>query len=223
MGTNKHSLAVTHHVNRLFRSTTPQTFQPQFTNHYKVMRKILSLKPRTAPGEDGITSLMLRHLLRKALTYLTHLFNHVLQLGFFPNTWKRAKVILIPKPNKPPTDPNSYRPISLLSIVGKLFERIIASRLTTYVNQQHLLPHEQFAFRKIHSTVSQLARISDYISNGYNLHKHTGMVSLDLEKAYDTVWIHGLLYKLITHKPTKIPYLHSQGIPCRAFLHSSSE
>jgi hypothetical protein len=56
---------------------------------------------------------------------------------------------------------------------------------------------------KKHSTISQLARISDYISNGYNLHKHTGTVFLDLEKAYDTVWIHGLLYKLITRKLPK--------------------
>jgi hypothetical protein len=62
------------------------------------------------------------------------------------------------------------------------------------------LPHEQFGFRKKHSTVSQLDRISDYISNGYNLHKHSGMVLLKLEKAYDTVWIRGLLYKLIVLK-----------------------
>jgi hypothetical protein len=127
MGTNNNSLAVTRYVNRFFRSTTPQTSQPQFTNYYKVRCKILSLKPQTAPGKDGITSLMLRHLSRKALTYLTCLFNHLLQLGFFPNSWKRAKVIPFPIPNKPPKDYNSYKPISLLNIVGKLFERIIAS------------------------------------------------------------------------------------------------
>jgi len=100
-------------------------------------------------------------------------------------------------------DPYSYRPISLLSTVDKLFELIIASRLTSHVNQQHLLPYEQFRFCKKHSTVSQLARISDCISSGYNLHKHTGIVLLDLEKANDTVWIHGLLYKLITLKLPK--------------------
>jgi hypothetical protein len=70
------------------------------------------------------------------------------------------------------------------------------------------LPHEQFGFRKKHSTVSQLAWISDYISNGYNLHKHSSMVLLDLEKAYDTVWIHGLLHKLITLKiPTYLIFI----------------
>jgi hypothetical protein len=141
---------------------------------------------------------MLSHLSQKALTYLTRLFNHLLHRGHFPIVWKGAKVIPILKPKKPPTDPKSYRPISLLSIGGKLFERIIATRLSTQVNLKHLLPDEQCGFRKKHSTVSQLARITDYISKGFNLHKHTGMVSLDVEKAYDTVWINGLLYKLIT-------------------------
>jgi hypothetical protein len=121
-------------------------------------------------------------------------------LGYFPTIWKVAKVIPIDKPNKPPSDVNSYRPISLLSSLSKLLERIIASRLTKFVNQNHLIPDTQFGFRKKHSTVSQLARIVDHISHGYNLHKQTGMALLDLEKAYVTVWITGLLYKLIVLK-----------------------
>ena len=124
---------------------------------------------------------MLRHLSRKTLTHLTYIFNDLMRLGYFPTCWKRAKVVPIPKPNKPGTDPNSYRPISLLSTLGKLFESIIAARITSFVNRQHLLPHEKFGFRKKHCTVSQLARITDYIPNGYNLHKHSGMILLDLE------------------------------------------
>jgi hypothetical protein len=80
---------------------------------------------------------------------------------------------------------------------------IIVSRLTKFVNQNHLIPDTQFGFRTKHSTVSQLARIVDHISHGYNLRKHTGMALLDLEKAYDTVWITGLLYKLIVLKVPK--------------------
>ena len=127
MGSHNHSQTITRSVNRFFRRATPQTPQLHLTNLYEVKRKILSLKSRSAPGEDGITSTMLRNLSRKSLIYLTQLFNHLLQRGLFPTNWKRAKVIPIPKPNKPPPDPNSYRPISLLSTVGKLFERIIAS------------------------------------------------------------------------------------------------
>jgi len=81
----------------------------------------------------------------------------------------------------------------------------------SFVNRQHLLPHTQFGFRTKHSTVSQLARFTDYISNGYNLHKHSGMVLPDLEKAYDTVWIHGLLYKLNTWPPLQTGYMASSG------------
>jgi hypothetical protein len=187
MGSQNHSQTITRSVSRFFCRSTPQTPQLHLTNLYEVKSKILSLKPRSAPGEDGITSTMLRNVSRKSLSYLTRLFNHLLRRSLFLNTWKRAEVIPLPKPNKPTTDPNSYRPISLLSTVGKLFERLIASRLTSFVNQQHRLPQEQLGFPKKHSTVSQLARISDHITNGYNLHKHTGMVLLDLEKAYDTV------------------------------------
>ena len=129
---------------------------------------------------------MLRNLSRKALIHLTQLFNQLLLLGHFPDTWKTAKVISIPKPNKPSTDPNSYRPISLLSTLGKLFELIIAVRLTSFVSQHHLLPHAQFGFRKKHSTVAQLTRITDYVTKGFNLHKHSGMILLDIEKDYDT-------------------------------------
>jgi hypothetical protein len=143
---------------------------------------------------------MLRHLSKHALQHLTLLFNSIFKLGYFPTIWKSAKVILIHKPNKPPTDANSYSPISLLSSISKLLERIIASRLTTFINQNHLLPETQFGFHKKHYTVSQLARIADFISHSYNLRKHTGMVLLNLEKAYDTVWITGLLYKLIVLK-----------------------
>jgi hypothetical protein len=92
---------------------------------------------------------------------------------------------------------------------------VLATQLTSFVNRQHLLPHAQFGFCIKHSTISQLAQITDYISNGYNLHKHSGMVLLDLEKAYNTVWIHGLLYKLIVFKlPTYLLFT------LKAFLES---
>jgi hypothetical protein len=73
MGTNNHSQAITRSVNRFFRSTTLQPPQLKLTNCYEVRHKILSRKPRAEPGKDGITSLMLRNLYRKALTYLTQL------------------------------------------------------------------------------------------------------------------------------------------------------
>ena len=89
---------------------------------------------------------MFRHLPTRAIQHLTLLFNSILKFGYFATIWKAAKVIPIHKQNKPPTDANSYRPISLLSSISKLLESIIASRLTTFVNQNHLIPDTQFGF-----------------------------------------------------------------------------
>ena len=157
----------------------------------EVQRDITSLKRRSAPGEDGVTTVMIRHLPTASIKHLTHLFSSTLSLGHFPQPWKQAKVLPIPKPKKTPSHPASYRPISLLSSISKMLERVVARRLAAHAKRFNLIPTEQFGFRKKHST-AQLARISDYIPHGYNLRKHTGMVLLDLEKAYDTIWTRGL-------------------------------
>ena len=201
MVSHNHSVNLARHGKTFFRKTP--LIPPHTPPHtlYKPLRSTAQdfiAQTRCSPGNDGITSIILRHLSQKALFYLTRLFNHFLHTGYFPNAWKHAKVISILKHAKPPTDPTSYKSINLLSVTGNLFERIIANRLTTLANQLHLLPDEQFGFRKKHSTVSQLARIIDYITYGFKLHKHTGMASLDFEKAYDTIWIQGLLYKPIS-------------------------
>ena len=67
-----------------------------------ILRK---LKPRTAPGHDGITNILLRNLPSTGITYLTALLSSSLQLGHFPNSWKHAKVLAIVKPRRPPTAP----------------------------------------------------------------------------------------------------------------------
>jgi hypothetical protein len=166
----------------------------------EVRRVLSALKCRTAPGMDEIAPILLRHFPTVAIAHLSSLFTSALTLGHFPSSWKQATVIAIPKPRKPPTHPNSYRPISLLSAISKVLERIIARRLEHHVQQTHIIPNEQFGFRKRQSTVAQLTRITDFISHGYNLKKHTGMVLLDIEKAYDTIWTNGLICKLIKNR-----------------------
>jgi hypothetical protein len=132
-------------------------------------------------------------------------------MGYFPTAWKQARVVAIHKPRKPPSDPLSYRPISLLPSISKILERLVAKRILQQAKEKSIIPFEQFGFRRHHSTTAQVARQADYITDGYNLRKHTGLITLDLEKAYDTVWIHGLLSKLISfHFPAYlIHFLHS--------------
>jgi len=130
---------------------------------------------------------MLWNLSRKALIHPTQIFNHILRYGYFPYAWKSAKVILFLKPGKPLSDTGTHKPSSPFSTVSTLLEQVVAHRL--------LFIRINFYHRK--NLSSQLSRITDFITHGFNLRKHTGMFLLDIEKVYDTEWINELLFKLI--------------------------
>lgn len=161
----------------------------------EVWRYTRKLKTRKAPGADNVATCLVKSLPQKALVLLTKIFNGCLALAFYPPAWKSAKVIAIKKPGKDGSIPVSYRPISLLSTLGKLFEKIINARLLRATAP--IIIDEQFGFRNAHSTVHQLARLAENVVQGLNQDESTGMFLLDIEKAFDTVWHEGLLYKLM--------------------------
>jgi hypothetical protein len=161
------------------------------------IRSILKrLKNRKAPGPDGINNLVLKNLPRMVLVYLTYVFNACMKIQYFPEQWRRASVVAIPKPGKDPSDPASYRPISLLCSLSKVFERIILTRVLDYTVMNGVLPDCQFGFRSRHSTCHQVVRLTNEISRGFRERLSTGMLLLDIEKAFDTVWHDGLIYKM---------------------------
>ena len=110
-----------------------------------------------------ITGSVLKHLPRKAILKLTNILNASFRLKFVPGIWKVAEVIMLLKPGKEPHEVSSYRPISLLPVLAKLFERILLSRLTPIIERQHLIPNHQFGFRVKHSTIDQVHRIRNVI------------------------------------------------------------
>ena len=85
--------------------------------------------------------------------------------------WKQAKVVMLPKPGKDLTKPTSYRPISLLPAIGKIFERIIASRLSTFLEKANYFDENQAGFRRNHSTLDQLFKLSQSVSTALKKHK----------------------------------------------------
>lgn len=96
---------------------------------------------------------------RKESFFLSTLINVALRLKYVPQAWKIAKMIVILKPDKPPDKPSSYRPISLLSIIVKIFEKIVLDHLQIYIVKYNLIPSFQFGFRHKHSTIEQVHRI----------------------------------------------------------------
>ncbi|KAL4121711.1 hypothetical protein QTP88_014171 [Uroleucon formosanum] len=149
-----------------------------------IIKKILTKK---SPGHDLITNYIVKNLPRKAIVYISHLYNAILRLSFFPNTWKHSIVILILKPNKPPENPASYRSISLLATFSKIIEKILLKRLIPLATEANIIPHTQFSFRAHHSTIHQLHRTVDKISNALEKKEFCPTVFLDVSQAFDRV------------------------------------
>ncbi|KAL4084802.1 hypothetical protein QTP88_027704 [Uroleucon formosanum] len=108
-----------------------------------------------SPGFDLITDEVARCLPKKAIVHISHIYNAILRLSYFPLLWKFSTIILVPKPNKPPDLPSSYRPISLLPFFAKILERLILKRILPIIMENNVLPDTQFGFRASHSTIHQ--------------------------------------------------------------------
>jgi hypothetical protein len=166
-----------------------------------VLEQISKITARKTPGHDLITADILKHLPRRAVTFITTLFNRILHLAYFPLQWKFAQILMIPKPGKPPTDVTSYRPISLLPLLSKIFERLLKHRILEIARSASLIPSHQFGFLKAHSTIHQCHRIVNTIREGLETKQICAAVFLDVKQAFDKVWHPGLLYKLKQHFP----------------------
>lgn len=190
--------AVNESINNL-NNVDPQrnTGQITFCTPKEIKIYLKNLKNSKAPGPDSITNTLLKHLPRKAIIYMNHIFNACLQQAYFPCGWKHAKVIALPKPNKNLTDAQNFRPISLLNSLSKILEKILLKRLNKHLCDNDCIPDHQFGFRQFHSTTHQLARVNKIIKENLKNKKSTGMLVLDVEKAFDSVWHNGLIHKLM--------------------------
>ena len=149
-----------------------------------------------AMGYDNIHNKMLMNLNPINQIQLLHLFNVCYAESFCPPEWKQSKIIPLLKAGKDKKELSSYRPIALTSCLGKCFERLVNARLYWHMEHFNLIPKAQAVFRKECSTQDHIWNLETRIKLGFNYNKSTTCVFLDLAKAYDTVWIPGLLYKL---------------------------
>jgi hypothetical protein len=112
-----------------------------------------------APGLDGVPPEAVKCLLDEAPLYFAEVANELLRAGRFPEEWKQARLVLIPKPGKPLNDPSAYRPLCMLSTAGKAMETILAARLVEELEEKNGLADTQYGFRKGRSTLSALDRV----------------------------------------------------------------
>lgn len=183
----------------------------------ELLKVIRGLKLKKAPGFDLITAQVLKNLSKKALLFLQLLLNAAIKLRYVPSIWKVAEIIMIPKLGKPPNDIKSYRPISLLPLISKLFEIIIQTRIQVYVERFKVIPNHQFGFRKSHATIDQIHRITDVIEKAFEKKEICSAVFLDVAQAFDKVWHEGLIFKLNRFLPRSYVQLLSSYLSDRVF------
>jgi len=111
----------------------------------EVSAAIARLKVRKAPGYDLISGNVLQELPPTAVVLLTTLYNSMLLLTYYPLLWKFAQIIMLPKAGKPTHEVTSYRPISLLPILSKIFENLLLKRHWSDVDLSYQFPDTSLA------------------------------------------------------------------------------
>ena len=162
----------------------------------EITELIHRLNPRKASGHDQINNKAIKVLPVKGTALISSIFNAILRLKYYPNTWKTSLITLIPIPGIPIYETSSYRPISLLPTLLKLFEKLLTNRLLPLLEDLKTLPDYQFGLGKQHSTIEQIHRITRNISQSLEKKKCCSAVFLDIQQVFDKVCHEGLLYKL---------------------------
>ena len=192
---------------RTIRSARPPPPITQITPQL-IEKTIKTLSNSKSPGPDSITNTHLKHLGPTATLAVTKLFNRSLNNSEIPSIWKKAHIIPILKPNKPPSDPSSYRPISLLSPLCKLLEKILKNTISEFLPTNP----SQHGFTPKLSTVTALTSLTQIALTGFNQKKppsRTLITSLDLSKAFDTVPIPNLIAKI---SRTALPLIYQKWL-----------
>jgi len=113
------------------------------------------------------------------------MYNKCLTEGHFPETWKKACLVLLRKGNKPLDDPSSYRPLCMLDSMGKLFEKILDNRLRTFLEDNKSLNQRQYGFRKVRSTTDAVHTLRSIVETNFT-RKKISVLTLDIQNAFNS-------------------------------------
>lgn len=171
-----------------------------FTNLTQVQKIIKTLPNKCSSGLDGIPQIVIKHLPLVQLRNLTAIFNNCLNNKYFPEAWKCAKILPILKPNKDPHDPSSHRPISLTSNTSKILEIVISNSIELHCKKHKIIPDTQFGFQRKLTTNHAINATLEIINEHLHKNELVGACLVDIEKAFDSTLIDGLIFILILLK-----------------------
>ncbi|CAK9819177.1 Putative 115 kDa protein in type-1 retrotransposable element R1DM [Anthophora quadrimaculata] len=173
----------------------PDTENAPPIEEQEITNIIRNLKTNKAPGQDLIENEIIKQAWPIIKQEITGLYNRCLEQGTFPVQWKKASIrILLKGEEKNESDPKSYRPISLLPVLGKFLEKIIHNRLYTLFQNHPLAATRQYGFRKGKSTEDAIMKLRKIVAD--TTEKYAIAILLDISGAFDHVWWPSILLNL---------------------------
>lgn len=157
----------------------------------ELMHAIKCQNNKKAPGADDVDAIVVKNLCFSYVNLMLLLFNTCLRFGHFPTSWKRGMIIFFRKRNRPDQDPKSYRPITLLPIIAKVYERMLKLRILTLLESSNYLNDHQHGFREGRSTLTALSSLKALVKEKLSIFKYCAMISFDITGAFDVLdwWI----------------------------------
>ena len=178
-------------------------FQLSPVTSENVLQVIKNLRSDCSTGADQIPTRFIKMVAECLAVPLTSIINNCIAKAYFPKQWKIARVSPVPKIDNP-VSKDQLRPISVLPVLSKVFEKLVAIQMTNYADHAHLLHDRISAFRKGHSTTTALMGVRDDIRYAMKRKEVTLMVLADFSKAFDTISFSATIvkfYKLGFSKP----------------------
>ena len=162
----------------------------------EIIKAVKNLKNNKSHGTDSILNEHIKATIDIMATVYTKLFNVIFDTGLVPESWTLGNIIPIFKNKGTVTNPENYRPITLLSCLGKLFTSILNARITKYVEEGDIIDHCQAGFRKGFSTLDNLFILQSLIDISKSQKTKLFCAFIDFRQAFDKVWRNGLWVKL---------------------------
>jgi hypothetical protein len=159
-------------------------------------RSIQRLKTKTSSGPERVSNKLIKAIPASHYCFLLQTFNALLVTNKYPSHWKMSKMILLPKDKSAILSVTQTRPISLLSCLGKVYERCFLIHLLQWMTDNAILPAEQSGFRAHHSTTTRFVQFLQHLSAGLQQQTASLVIYIDFTKAFDQLWHDGLIYKL---------------------------
>ena len=182
-----------YYCDKIERNTRTLFMNP--CTEFELQKLIKNLPSKTSSGHDNISNVLLKSIGDYLVTPLTRIFNDSIQLGIFPEIMKLADIVPLYKLKEKYLETN-YRPISLLTTMSKLLEKIVYVRVYEFLNSSDQFYESQYGFRSSHSCDNAVGEVVLRIVKNLEAGKINIDIFLDLSKAFDTLNHDLLLHKM---------------------------